>query len=172
MILSGLEIAKKVAEGKEIIITPFDAAMVGPNSYDLRLADKLLVYEDEVLDMRVAAATREIIIPEEGFVLERGKLYLGSTVEFTQTHGYVPMLEGRSSLGRLGISIHVTAGFGDVGFSGNWTLEIHALNPVRIYAGERVCQIYYHKIEGEYIPYQGKYQGSAGVKASMKHKDK
>jgi len=172
MILSGLEIVKKVAEGKEIIIKPFDAAMVGPNSYDLRLADKLLVYEDEVLDMRRESKTREIIIPEEGFVLQPGKLYLASTVEFTETHGYVPMLEGRSSLGRLGISIHVTAGFGDVGFSGNWTLEIHALSKVRIYAGERVCQIYYHKIEGEYIPYQGKYQGSAGVKASMKHKDR
>ena len=171
MILSGLEIAKKAGEGKEIVIQPFDPTMVGPNSYDLRLADRLLVYEDELLDMKRASKTREILIPDEGFVLQPGKLYLGSTVEFTETHGYVPMLEGRSSLGRLGISIHVTAGFGDVGFKGNWTLEIHALNPVRIYAGERICQIYYHKIEGEYIPYQGKYQGSVGVLASMKHRD-
>ena len=171
MILSGLEIAKKVAAGKEIIITPFDAGRIGPNSYDLRLADRLLVYEDDVLDMRTAARTREIVIPEEGFVLQPGKLYLGSTVEFTETHGYVPMLEGRSSLGRLGISIHVTAGFGDVGFRGNWTLEIHSLTKVRIYAGERICQIYYHKIEGDYVPYQGKYQGSEGVLASMKYKD-
>ena len=171
MILSGLEIARKVAEGQEIIIRPFDAAMVGPNSYDLRLADKLLVYEDEVLDMRSPAATREILIPAEGVVLLPGKLYLGATVEFTETHGYVPMLEGRSSLGRLGISIHVTAGFGDVGFKGNWTLEIHALSPVRIYAGERICQIYYHKIEGEYIPYQGKYQGSTEALASRKYRD-
>ena len=171
MILSGLEIANKVAAGEEIIIRPFDAGMIGPNSYDLRLADKLVVYEDDVLDMRSPAKTREIVIPDEGFVLQPGKLYLGSTVEFTETYGYVPMLEGRSSLGRLGISIHVTAGFGDVGFKGHWTLEIHCLHPVRIYAGERICQIYYHKIEGEYIPYQGKYQGNAGVQASMKYMD-
>ncbi|MCL2396947.1 MAG: dCTP deaminase [Defluviitaleaceae bacterium] len=172
MILSGLEIAKKALAGEEIIIRPFDPAKVGPNSYDLHLADKLVVYEDEVLDMKQQAKTREITIPAEGIVLQPGRLYLGSTVEHTETLGYVPMLEGRSSMGRLGISIHVTAGFGDVGFKGFWTLEIHCLHPVRIYAGERICQIYYHKIEGEYVPYQGKYQGNTGVQASMKYKDR
>jgi len=172
MILSGVEIVEKVAAGGEIVIRPFDAAMVGPNSYDLRLADVLMVYEDEVLDMRTAAKTREIAIGPEGIVLQPGKLYLGSTVEYTETLGYVPMLEGRSSLGRLGISIHVTAGFGDVGFKGHWTLEIHCLHPVRIYAGERICQMYYHKIEGDYVPYKGKYQDNRGVQASMKYKDK
>jgi len=171
MILSGLEIAKKAMEGKEIIIRPFYPEKIGPNSYDLRLADKLVVYEDEVLDMKKEARTKEIIIPEEGFVLQPGNLYLGSTLEYTETHGYVPMLEGRSSLGRLGISIHVTAGFGDVGFKGHWTLEIHCLHPVRIYAGERICQVYYHKIEGDYVPYKGKYQANTGVQASMKYKD-
>ena len=172
MILSGLEIAKKAQEGKEIIIRPFVSEKVGPNSYDLRLADTLLVYEDEVLDMRKSGGTREIVIPEEGLVLQPGMLYLGRTVEYTETYGYVPMLEGRSSMGRLGISIHITAGFGDVGFKGFWTLEIHCLHPVRIYAGERICQIYYHKIEGDYVPYKGKYQDNTGIQASMKYKDR
>ena len=172
MILSGLEIAKKAQEGKEIIIRPFVPDKVGPNSYDLRLADTLLVYEDKILDMRQPNGTKEIVIPEEGLVLQPGKLYLGRTVEYTETYGYVPMLEGRSSMGRLGISIHITAGFGDVGFKGFWTLEIHCLHPVRIYAGERICQIYYHKIEGDYMPYKGKYQDNTGIQASMKYKDR
>jgi dCTP deaminase len=174
MILSGLEIARLAAVGEEIIIKPFDASRVGPNSYDLRLNDVLEVYdlpEGGVLDLRAQNPTSKIIIPEEGFVLQPGRLYLGSTVEYTETHGYVPMLEGRSSLGRLGVSIHVTAGFGDVGFSGFWTLEIHCLHPVRIYPFRRVCQIYYHKIQGDYAPYQGKYQGNEGIQASRSFRD-
>jgi len=174
MILSGLEIAKKAEIGEEIIIRPFDAGRVGPNSYDLRLNDVLQVYdiaEGGCLDMRKQENVREIVIPPEGLVLEPGQLYLGSTMEFTETHGYVPMLEGRSSVGRLGVSIHVTAGFGDVGFAGHWTLEIWCIHPVRIYPFERICQIYYHKIDGDYKPYQGKYQGADGVQASRKYKD-
>jgi dCTP deaminase len=172
MILSGLEIAKKAREGKEIVIRPFAPDKVGPNSYDLCLADTLVVYQDEILDMRQPGSTREIVIPKDGLVLQPGKLYLGRTEEYTETYGYVPMLEGRSSMGRLGISIHITAGFGDVGFKGFWTLEIHCLHPVRIYAGERICQIYYHKIEGDYVPYKGKYQDNTGIQASMKYKDR
>ncbi|MCL2854637.1 MAG: dCTP deaminase [Defluviitaleaceae bacterium] len=174
MILSGLEIKRLAEEGKDIIIKPFDGSRVGPNSYDLRLNNILQVYDLSkvgYLDMHTETPTEEIVIPEDGFILEPGKLYLGSTVEFTETHGYVPMLEGRSSVGRLGVSIHVTAGFGDVGFSGYWTLEIHTLHPVKIYPNERICQIYYHKIEGDYIPYQGKYQKNTGVQASQIYKD-
>ena len=174
MILSGLEIARLAEIGEEIIIKPFDAAKVGPNSYDLRLNNILQVYDlaqGGHLDMKKDTPVREIIIPEEGFVLQPGQLYLGSTLEFTETKGYVPMLEGRSSIGRLGVSIHVTAGFGDVGFAGFWTLEIHTLHPVKIYPYERICQIYYHKIEGDYVPYKGKYQKNTGVQASQIYKD-
>jgi deoxycytidine triphosphate deaminase len=58
----------------------------------------------------------------------------------------VPMLEGRSSTGRLGLFIHVTAGFGDIGFAGFWTLEIFCVQPVKIYPDVEICQIYYHDI--------------------------
>ena len=82
------------------------------------------------------------------------------------------MLEGRSSVGRLGIFIHATAGFGDVGFDGYWTLELSCVQPVRIYPGVEICQIYYHTIDGEYVPYRsGKYQGNTGVQPSMLWKD-
>jgi dCTP deaminase len=170
MILSGKEIAKHV--GGSIRITPYDPKNLGPNSYNLRLHEDLLVYTDPTLDMKRANATRPMRIPEEGLVLEPGRLYLGRTVEYTETEGFVPMIEGRSSIGRLGMCIHVTAGFGDVGFKGFWTLEIFVLQPIRIYAGVSVCQIYYHTVSPDYIPYSSsKYQKNAGIQPSLLYRE-
>mgnify|MGYP005768057427 len=122
MILSGREIARHM--GKEIVIEPYDPKRLNPNSYNLSLHPDLLVYENKQLDMKIANPVQKLTIPEEGLVLEPDRLYLGRTNEFTKTDRFVPMLEGRSSVGRLGLFIHVTAGFGDVGFAGYWTLEI------------------------------------------------
>ena len=170
MILSGKMIKEKL--GEDIIIRPFDEANVNPNSCNLTLHNELLVYEDYELDMKVPNPTQSIIIPEEGFVLQPGTLYLGRTREYTETRNFVPMLEGRSSIGRLGLFVHVCAGFGDVGFKGYWTLEIHCIQPIRIYAGVGICQIYYHAIEGDYDPYvSGKYQDNTGIQASMLYRD-
>lgn len=170
MILSGKEILRQM--GKSIRITPFDERQLNPNSYNLRLHNELLAYEDEVLDMKKPNAVKSITIPESGFMLEPGKLYLGRTLEYTETDSYVPMLEGRSSIGRLGIFIHVTAGFGDVGFSGYWTLEIFCVQPVKIYAGVEICQIYYHTIMGDYEKYtSGKYQKNSGIQPSLLYRD-
>ena len=146
MILSGKEIQKRL--GKNIFIEPFNENQLNPNSYNLRLHNELLVYENHVLDMKQENKAERLIIPEEGLILEPGRLYLGRTVEYTRTEGLVPMLEGRSSIGRLGLFIHITAGFGDVGFSGYWTLEIFCIQPIKIYPGVEVCQIYYHSILG------------------------
>ena len=166
MILSGKEILKHM--GKEIIITPFDEKRINPNSYTLSLADELLVYEQDELDMKKPNPTKQIVIPEEGLLLEPNRLYLGRTNEFTKTDRYVPMLEGRSSTGRLGLFIHVTAGFGDIGFAGYWTLEIFCVQPVRIYPNVEICQIYYHDIDGEYDLYSsGKYQNNSCIQASL-----
>ena len=170
MILSGKKIREKI--GKEIIIEPFDDSAVNPNSYNLTLHNELMVYTAPVLDMRQPNETRTIIIPEEGYVLQPGILYLGRTREHTETNSYVPMLEGRSSVGRLGLFVHVCAGFGDIGFKGFWTLEIHCVQPIRIYAGVGICQIYYHSIEGEYEPYiSGKYQDNKGIQPSLLYED-
>ncbi|MDU5233464.1 dCTP deaminase domain-containing protein, partial [Negativicoccus succinicivorans] len=90
----------------------------------------------------------------------------------TRTEGLVPMLEGRSSVGRLGLFIHVTAGFGDVGFAGYWTLEMFCVQPIKIYPNVEICQIYYHLIEGDYEPYKsGKYQHNEGIQPSLLYKD-
>jgi len=170
MILTGPEIRKRL--GKEIIIDPFDESQLNPNSYNLKLHNELLVYENPVLDMKKPNPTRAIQLPESGLELEPNRLYLGRTVERTETYGMVPMLEGRSSVGRLGLFVHVTAGFGDVGFKGYWTLEIFAVQPIRIYPGVQICQIFYHTLEGDQVLYQaGKYQDNQGIQASMLYKD-
>ena len=170
MILSGKEIQRHM--GKDIVIQPFDPKRLNPNSYNLPLHNELLVYENRLLDMKVPNPVKTLTIPESGLVLEPDKLYLGRTNEFTQTDRFVPMLEGRSSVGRLGLFIHVTAGFGDVGFAGYWTLEIFCVQPIRIYPNVEICQIYYHDIQGEYEPYQsGKYQNNTGIQPSLLYRD-
>jgi len=170
MILSGLEIKRKL--GSDIVIDPYNSKQLNPNSYNLRLHNELLVYDSELLDMRRPNPYHVITIPEEGLDLQPNRLYLGRTLEFTATHGLVPMLEGRSSIGRLGLFVHVTAGFGDVGFKGFWTLEILCVQPIRIYAGVEICQIFYHTVEGEYETYdKGKYQNNTGIQPSLLFKD-
>lgn len=170
MILSGIEILKHI--GKDIIIEPFDEKRINPNSYNLSLANELLVYDEQILDMKKLNTTSKITIPDDGIILEPNKLYLGRTNEFTKTDKYVPMLEGRSSTGRLGLFIHVTAGFGDVGFAGFWTLEMFCIHPIKIYPNVEICQIYYHDILGDYDLYNsGKYQNNAGIQPSLMYKD-
>jgi dCTP deaminase len=148
MILSDQEILAEIQKGT-ILIEPYRADCMGSNSYDVHLAKYLAVYEDEILDARKHNRIREMEIPEEGFVLLPGKLYLGVTEEYTETHAHVPFLEGKSSVGRLGIDIHATAGKGDVGFCNTWTLEISVSQPVRVYAGMPIGQLIYFEVKGE-----------------------
>ena len=171
MILSGKEIKKQVKEGS-IAIDPFTDEQINPNSYNLRLHPDLLIYDNDILDMREKNSASPLVIPEDGLLLEPHKLYLGRTVERTSTDKYVPMLEGRTSVGRLGLFIHITAGFGDIGFDGFWTLEIFCVQPIRIYSGLEICQIFYHTIDGDFDLYRSKkYQSNKGVQPSMLYKD-
>ncbi len=170
MILSGHEIRAQL--GKNIIIDPFDPSRLNPNSYNLALHGELMVYEEVVLDMRKRNRVRRMSIPREGLVLQPGQLYLGRTAERTETHNLVPMIEGRSSVGRLGLFVHVTAGFGDVGFCGYWTLEMFAVQPVRVYAGVPICQIFYHDLRGDFTEYASdKYQHNTDIQPSLLFKE-
>jgi dCTP deaminase len=170
MIVSGLEIERRL--GGDIHIEPFDRSRLNSNSYNLRLHNELLVYQNSQLDMKTPNETSTVILPPEGLLIYPGTLYLGRTIEYTRTFNLVPMLEGRSSIGRLGLFIHVTAGFGDVGFCGYWTLEIFCVQPIRIYPGVPICQIFYHTIEGEFENYHSdKYQNNTGVQPSLLYKD-
>lgn len=169
MILSGPAIRARL--GSDIIIDPFDESQLNPNSYNLTLHNELMVYEELVLDMAKANRVRRIEIPEEGLQLRPNQLYLGRTAERTATHNLVPQIEGRSSVGRLGLFVHVTAGFGDVGFAGYWTLEMFAVQPIHIYPGVPICQIFYHEITGEYQEYDSKYQHNRDIQPSLLFKE-
>ncbi len=155
MILSDKKILEAVEEG-QIVIEPFRRECLGTNSYDVHLGRWLATYDDAVLDARKHNAITHFEIPPEGFVLQPGVLYLGVTEEYTETHNSVPFLEGKSSVGRLGIDIHATAGKGDVGFCNTWTLEISCTQPVRIYAGMPIGQLIYFKVDGEIERYYGR----------------
>lgn len=148
MILSDLKILEAIDSG-DIVIDPFKRECLGTNSYDVHLGATLAVYVNRELDAKKHNLIREIEIGENGYLLEPGTLYLGVTEEYTETHKAVPFLEGKSSVGRLGIDIHATAGKGDVGFCNTWTLEISCVQPVRVYAGMPIGQLIYFAVEGE-----------------------
>lgn len=146
--------AIEVARNKgSIIIDPWDPTCLGPNSYDLHLSPHLFEYygtgyadtywSDTAFDMKQEAEGRHFNIGSDGYVLRPRHLYLGSTMERAGSTRYVPCIEGRSSVARLGLFIHITAGFGDIGWTGHWTLELVATHPIRIYPGVRICQIYF-----------------------------
>lgn len=169
--LTGAEIIRLHNKGI-IQISDFDESRVNPNSYNLRLSNELLIYKNDVIDTKKDNETEKIIIPESGYVLQPHVLYLGSTIERTYAGNLIPCISGRSSVARCGIEIHRTAGFGDVGFDGTWTLEITVVHPVRIYPGQELCQIYFEYPDGETsIHYKGKYQNQSGPVASRFYKD-
>ncbi len=148
MILTDKRILEEIDKGT-IKIEPYNRADLGSNSYDVHLGKTLALYVDDVLDAKKHNKIEYFDIPDEGFVLEPHKFYLGVTLEYTETHAHVPFLEGKSSTGRLGIDIHATAGKGDVGFCGNWTLEISCKQPVRVYHGMPIGQLIYFPVDGE-----------------------
>ena len=148
MILSDRRILEEI-EKETIKIQPYNRQYLGSNSYDVHLGKYLATYKDKELDAKKHNEIDHFEIPEEGYVLQPGELYLGVTEEYTETHVHVPFLEGKSSTGRLGIDIHATAGKGDVGFCGNWTLEISCKIPVRIYKGMPIGQLIYFPVDGE-----------------------
>lgn len=181
MILSGKRILQEIKRGA-IDISPFDETKLNPNSYNVRLADELLIYDNGMLDMKKDIPYTRVKIPESGYLLIPGKLYLGRTVERTKTHGFVPMIEGRSSVGRFGVFVHSTAGFGDNGFEGYWTFEISCVQPAVIYPNIEFAQIYFHTLsevdedgyghEVEPIKYSdGKYQDNHDIQTSMLWKE-
>lgn len=119
-----------------------------------------------ILDLKAENKTYALSIPEDGLILWPGVLYLGRTIEVIGSNSFVPIVEGRSSVGRLGVHVHVTAGFCDLGFRGSITLEIHCLHPIRVYPGVPICQAYFLEPCGEIELYKGRYQGQVKPTAS------
>lgn len=170
MILSGEEIRLRL--DSDIKIDPFNEDQLNANSYDLTLHNELLVYEEVVLDLKQPNRYRRIEIPPSGLVLSPNQIYLARTVEHTETNNLVPMIEGRSSLGRLGLFVHVTAGIGEAGFRGFWTLEMFAVQPIRIYSGIQICQILYHELTGKVTENRtSKYQNNHDIQPSLLYRE-
>jgi len=168
IVLSGKEITRQVANGN-IYIDPFSPGQAGPNSYDLRLGDTIMVSksncsyngENAVDTHRPGLSSAIMQIKGGGYLLAPGQLYLGHTVETIYSRYFVPTLHGRSTVARHGIMVHLAAGFGDVGWRGQYVLEIVNLNayPVIVYPGDRICQVAFERVEGEVDLYDSDYQG-------------
>ena len=185
MIFSDRSIKDAVAGGR-VIIDPFDEAMVQPSSVDVRCASTFRVFENHKYALIDPKAPQEDLTTEvdaseaDPFILHPGEFVLGATLEVVGlADDIVARLEGKSSLGRLGLLIHSTAGFIDPGFKGQVTLELSnvANLPIAIYPGMKIGQISFYGLstpaEHPYgSPGAGsKYQGQAGPTPSRVHRD-
>lgn len=170
MILTGSEIKEQVLK-KKIHIVPFDEKDLNPNSYNFRLGNKLKMYKSNTLDPAKMNEFKEMIIPKKGFVLEPGKLYLGHTIEEMGSDFFVPTMQARSSIGRLGLYIYLNSGLGDIGFKKQWTLELHSIHRLKVYPGMKIGQMLFWKPKGKIILYDGKYKNSKGPEISQIWRD-
>ncbi|CAN3985045.1 dCTP deaminase [Kitasatospora purpeofusca] len=165
MILTGPEIAAAVRDGR-IRITDYTDAQVNPNSYNVRLGDTLTIYSEEIIDPHRENTTCTQRIGADGYVLQPRELYLGHTVEEVGSDTFVPLLFGRSSVGRLGLFVEITAPIGDIGFHGQWTLMLSPVRPLKVYAGMKIGQIMFFLSVGPVSLYSGKYQSAQGPQPS------
>jgi dCTP deaminase len=170
MILTGSEIKKQVGSDR-IMISPFSEDQINPNSYNFRLGKTLKYYTNHVLDPKIQQDTIEVEIPEEGYVLQPNKIYLGHTLEVMGSKNYVPIIRARSSTARLGLFVHVTADLIDIGSYNQWTLQLHAVQPVRVFPEMLIGQVTFWEVLGDIELYKGKYQGLMGPQPSQIYKD-
>ncbi|MCX2178957.1 dCTP deaminase [Streptomyces sp. SKN60] len=170
MILTGPEITAAAHDGR-LTISPFEPEQVNPNSYNVRLGPTLLTYTTPVIDAHQPNPTATVEIGEDGYVLQPGELYLGHTLEQVGSDTFVPLLFGRSSVGRLGLFVEITAPIGDIGFHGQWTLMLSPIRPLRVYAGMKIGQIMFFVSAGRIDLYTGKYQAADGPQPSRYWRD-
>lgn len=169
--LTGDKIKKEIKKGN-IVIDPFDESRLNPNSYNVRIHPDLYVYKEFPLRMDKLNRYTEERIGTDGLLLQPGVLYIGRTIERTATDKFIPMIDGRSSGGRLGISIHICAGFGDIGFDGTWTLEISVVHPTIILPGSEIAQVSFYSPCGKIKSlYKGKYQYQKDAGISRFYRD-
>lgn len=170
MILTGPEIHRRVKNG-EIDIDPFDPALLSPNSYDFHLGTTIGWYSEQRLDCAQDNAFEIHTIPPEGMILTPERIYLAATAQRIGSNHFVPIIRARSSVARLGLFVHVTADLIDIGSHGHLTLQLHAVQPVRIYPGLRIGQVTFWTVQGEILLYAGKYQGAQQAMPSQIHHD-
>lgn len=167
MILNGDQILVRLKLG-EIQISPADRIKLGTNSIDVHLAPVIKrPFAPQVIDPENPSEIKydEIDLDRTQFILGPDDFILGSTYEYCSNNAkdLVPMIEGLSSLGRYGLSVHQTAGFGDIGFCGNWTLELSCKRPIILKPRMRIAQLFWLKTESTLLRYKGRYQNQSGT---------
>lgn len=170
MILTGPQIQSAVENG-DIVIRPFRKRQLAPNSYDFRLGDRCCVYVAKTLDAAKENQTQTVPMSKDGLVLQPDRVYLVNTEETMGSKRFVPIIRGRSSVGRLGIFIDITADLIDLGSINQWTLQIHAVHPVRVYPGMLVGQVTFWRTYGRRVQYDGKYHRHQSPVPSLSHLD-
>ena len=170
MILTGQKIIEEVHDDK-IDISPFEEKRITTNSYDLSLGDTIVRYKEDVIDPKQEALYEEIVIPEEGLILQAGDFVLGHSKERIGSDFYVPIIHGKSGTARMGLFVHVTADLVDIGSHGVTTFQLYATLPVRLYPGMLIAQVSFWVPFGEIVLYKGKYQNSTGPRPSLTYKD-
>lgn len=171
MILTYHEILKNVKSGN-IHISPFDEELLNPNSCDYRLDYKLLEIKDLPVDPKKQTSYHELEFTDEGYVLSPNKTYLANTFEEIGSDMFVPSLIGKTSLGRLGLFLQITADLGNLGAKHKWTLELKAVQPLRIYPMMRIGQISFWQTTGDSaMQYNGKYDKFSIAKSSEIYKE-
>ncbi|MDR2681495.1 MAG: hypothetical protein LBB29_00380 [Holosporaceae bacterium] len=166
MILTYHEILDCVEKGL-IHISPFDEAMVNPNSCDYRIDYNLLEISDLPVDPKRRTSYHEINFTDDGYVLSPHKTYLANTFEEIGSDFFVPSLMGKASLGSLGLFLQITADLGNLGAKHKWTLELKAVQPLKIYPMMRIGQVSFWKTTGDQsLQYKGKYDKFSHAKSS------
>jgi dCTP deaminase len=170
MILTGPQIRASVEDG-DIVICPFRKRQMAPNAYDFRLGNRCCIYTAKTIDAAVANRTRTFTIPKDGFVLRPERIYLVNIEETMGSRRFVPIIRGRSSVGRLGVFIDITADLIDLGSINQWTLQLHAVQPVRVYPGMLIGQVTFWRTYGRRTQYRGKYAQLPSPVPSLSHLD-
>lgn len=180
--LTGQAIRDSVKDGT-ITIEPYYETNINPNSYNLTIGNTCKVLDVNTttnpfdnyygyIDTTKSIEYKDIKIPKEGLLLEPDNLYLIATNETIGSDYYIPMITGRSSMGRMGVSVHQEAGFGDIGYHGKWTLQITVVKPTMIYPNMKMAQMYMVVPAGRITDlYNGKYQNSADAAGSQINRD-
>lgn len=171
MILTGDEIERCIANGS-IAIKPYSSKSINPNSYNYHLGPTLLEADKSVIDPKKEQKFSKITIPKQGYTLQPGKLYLASTVESIGSDEFMISLIGRSSVGRLGLFVQITADMSNIGSNHHWTLEIMVVQPLIVYPGMTIGQISFWTTDGDSDElYVGKYHAHTEPHMSKLHEE-
>ncbi len=157
--LSGNEILRQMQLGN-IIIDPQDNIVINPNSVNLTLNKELRFITDSIIDLKKKPNMDILNIDKnKGLLLQPSEIYVARTNEFTETYGFVPCIDGRSSVGRKGINVHCSAGMGSIGYKGYWNLGLKPIEPISVDDFMKICQIYYYSVDGTIVnEYNGPFQ--------------